>query len=516
MDKTEKTNSKIILSIIANLGGKIFMLLQTIVIAYKFGANADIDIFMYMMALIIMLAAVGSAINQQVLVHSVINVRLSGSKENTNRYISSNYINYVLIGLVVVSAFFFFRAEIFAVTTEFTVESLVENDMTVILLLGVMFFSVINAYLLDLFTAYKIFVLPMINDLIKSILIILFVLVPGGAATVTIAALGMFAAYFLQFLVLNISFMKLTGFRFNLKRFRPEKGAKANIMFVVLAQLLIVVLGILTMKLKTGFSEGTYAAIENADKIYAMIYTVFIGQLTTVVGIHLIEAYTNKDYEKLNDSFSYYMRIASYLLIPVCCVLLMNSELVISILFERGKYTQDVVEITANCFKVLAVTIILRLMDAFVIRLIIVKQLQKSYFLYVALSNLASVGFMLLLKDSIGYMSYPVGSFLGYLVYVVVLWSVFLRKEFDFIKIKPILSFFAVNIAINLFILAGAYKLDAFLPDAVTLFGKIGYIVIYAVVYMVIYFMISLLYKQNRKIIFQTLPGISRFLQKNN
>lgn len=265
-------------------------------------------------------------------------------------------------------------------------------------------------------------------DMLKSALTILFIVLLGDQYGVVSMAAGILLAYILQFVLLNFFLIKLLGFRFKPKRYKLEKELQRNIMFVVISQVSTILSQYVAIYLISGLSEGVYTALSYSDRLYNIFVLVFAGQVSTVLGINMIEMYAKGQFEKLNREYLKYMKVTMTILLPICFIMAIQAPLVISILLERGNFISESVQLTSIFFKYSILTVPLLLLDRLIVRLIIAKQIMHISFIWNVISKILSGIVVFIIVNHIDYRYYGLGLLLVQFVYIILI-NIFMVKN---------------------------------------------------------------------------------------
>jgi putative peptidoglycan lipid II flippase len=462
--KAESTNKAIVSSMALSMFAKVFNFAQSLVASYAFGTQASTDILFYMLSMVILLSTLLSAVNQQVIVPNVIFIRTSNSEEDSKKFISFIYFVYLAIGATVTMILMLMPEKILALFSKFSMEHIMSNIDILKFIIPTFILIIANTFILDIFTSYRYFTLPMLLDMLKNIIIILFVLLFKDVFSVTSLAMGVLVGNLAQFLLLNFLLFSILKCKPSFRAYHLSNEIKGNIGYVTGGFLTTFLSSFVVMYLMSGFSSGVFSAMDYGQKISTVFIMVIVGQITTVVGMNIIELHAKNDLKKLNETFINYLKMSIFLIIPFSFIISINSDGIISILFERGKFTKDSVALTSVFLKYLILTLPYALINSFMVRLIIAKQIQRVSFWW---QTSQSIGNILILWPMIyffGYVGYPIGGLIADYIYIFLLLYFLIKNQFNYIDNKQIIRFFFTNGLLNFGIAAVFYffiKADA-------------------------------------------------------
>ncbi len=495
--KNRSIKNALAFSMIFSLVAKIFSFGQSIVISYAFGVQRSTDVLFFSISFIVLLTSFVSCVNQQAVVPTAIKIRQQRSDEDSKKFLSYVYLIYLIIGILGSSVLLIGPFKTIAFFSKFSVRDITDNMVLIYSITPMFFLTLLNTLMLDIITSYKHFSTPMILDIAKNSCIIAFVLIFKDVFSVQSLAIGIIIGNTFQFIILNTVVFKLLNFKLSFKRYWVDLLVKKNIMYVVMGQFATFLNGITVNYLMSGFTAGLYSAMDYSQKLYTIFVTVVIGQISTVIGIEFIEMFAEKKFEKLKMMFEKYLVMALFLIIPVCCILSINSESIIYILFKRGKFSYDAVLLTSEFFRIFILIIPLRLVDSLVSRLMIAKQIQKNNFIWQLISNILQISGIWITVKVAGYVGYPLGTLLFYSLYVVLYAYINLKYQFKFIG-TGVLKHVLYNVILNIVIMGAAYwGLSAVhTPDNV--FGHILRVILTSAIYLMVYIGISRFLPFNR------------------
>ncbi len=443
--RAEGTNKAILLSMSFSLLSKMFNFAQSLVVSYAFGTQTSTDILFYMLAMVILFSTLLSSVNQQVVVPNVIYIRTSRSEEDSRSFISYIYFLYLLIGIAATLLLVLWPDRVLELFSRFGREQILDNMDILRYIMPTFILIISNTFILDIFTAYRYFTLPMLLDMGKNLVIILFVLVFREALSVSSLALGVLMGNLLQFLALNYMLFSVLKCRPSLKRYPLDSTVKKNILYVVVGHLTTFLSNFAAIYLMSGFSEGVYSALDYGQKINTIFSLVIIGQITTVVGMNILELYAAKNHEKLNETFVRYIKMSLFFTIPFSFIVSLNSEGIISLLFQRGRFTLESVELTGGFLRFFVLTLPYLLINSFIVKLIVAKQIQRVAFWWQASQSAGNVIVLWVMISLFGYMGYPIGGLIASYTYILLLLNFLLKQQFGFIRRKEVIKYFLLN-----------------------------------------------------------------------
>ncbi|HEX9062082.1 MAG TPA: lipid II flippase MurJ [Clostridia bacterium] len=500
--KSENTNKAIIITSLLGLISKLFSFLQSIVITHSFGAEKSTDILLYVLTFSITLTSFSTAISQLVIVPYAVNER-NKSEESSKVLLGNYYMVNLVLGLGITLLLVLFPVQILSLVSKFSLQDLTYNlNMERIIVLNLVFL-LLNSIIIDIFGSYRMFTLPSLCDMLKSILIIVIVLLFHSSYSTLSFAAGILIANIMQFVYLNYLLVKKFSWKFRFRKFIFDSSIKNNITFVVIGQIFTFLNSFVTMFLLSGFNEGVYSASNYAEQINNIIMVAVVTQVSTVLGMDFIELYSKKLFSKLSEVFEEYSKVILFFVVLLCFVVSLNSDLIISVLFQRGKFGIEAVNMTGSFLRINVLIIPAIILNSLVTRLITAKQIQGIGLVQQIGSNsLMSILVFVLMKFT-GYTGYPLGRLITYYLFIFVPFLIMMRFQFSFIRYTDVLKFLSKNIIINLLISGLLYLPYNFLfKDVLGSFGiKFIYLAVNCLIYAGVFIAASFLIKDNRCIL---------------
>ncbi len=212
MLQIKSTNKAIVFSMTLSLIAKILTLLQSQVISISFGMQRSTDILFSVLSMIMIVTSFVNTINQSVMVPSIIEVRNSRSEDESKKFISYIYVVYFIAASAIVAIMFMFPVNLFDAVLKYSTEEIKDNINIIRFIIPTFLLIIINQYVLDVFTSYRYFTLPMLLDMLKNMLIIAFVLLFKDKLSVLSLAIGVFMGNLAQFVIVNILWYFCRGY----------------------------------------------------------------------------------------------------------------------------------------------------------------------------------------------------------------------------------------------------------------------------------------------------------------
>lgn len=514
-DKLRKhgnTTKSVFFSTFFSLIARLLSFVQAIIVSHYFGATKSTDFLFFMISITMLLPGLFSNINQSVIIPNAIKIRENKSSDESKAFLLYIYIFYIILGIIVCTLVAVVPEQFMGLASKFSPEDIHENRLIILLTIPTFFTILTTSFILNVFESYKLFTFPMIMDMMKSALTILFIVFLGSQYGVVSMAYGILLANIIQFVLLNYFLFKMLGFRFKPRKYTIDKTIRKNIAFVVISQVSAIISQYVGLYLISGLQEGVYTALSYSERLLSIFVLVLASQVTTVLGINIIEMYAKGDFLKLNDSYQKYLRILLTVIMPMSFIMAFQAPAIISVLFERGNFNSESVIMTSLFFKYAILTVPLLLLDRLIVRLIIAKQVMHVSFLWNVISKALTAVVAFVVINHINFQYYSLGLLIVQAVYVVMINIFMVRKEFQFINVKKSLRYLAVSSLISYltcFFISKVYSLEN-MEGAV---NKIAALLIYSALVFGTYTLIGFL-TYNRETVIQLLRYFGQLIPK--
>ena len=343
--------------------------LRDIIIAKYYGAGLASDAFFYANQIpslaIILMGGVGGPFHSATvsIFAKLINPTDKMPSEKVNRlfntFVTFSFLLFSLLAIVV----FIFSEQIMS----FIIHSNEKADlieyasqhlrvMTPIIIIG----GIIGIYY-GLLITYRCFLLPNISPAMLSICLITLLLIKGGDEKGSYLAIGTAIGALFQFL-LQLPAVRKLGFRF-----KPNLKIKNNIEFknfieLVFPAALSSTIGQIYVYVDMFFASilatGAWTSIGYANRVFQFP----VGILATAFLVPLFPIFSKLVGEKKYDEVKYYFQkgvgLLNFIAIPIMFIIIILAKDAVQIVFERGQFNADAVDMVSTALVFLSFAII--------------------------------------------------------------------------------------------------------------------------------------------------------------
>lgn len=126
-------------------------------------------------------------------------------------------------------------------------------------------------------------------------------------------------------------------------------------------------------------APGSVAALSYGNRVVSLPILLITTGLNAAVVPYFSKMIATKDWTGVNHTLKYYLRLIFLTTVPLTAIVIVFSELIVSILFQRGSFTASDTEVVANIQNFYALQIPFYVSALFIVDIIV--SLRKNYIL---------------------------------------------------------------------------------------------------------------------------------------
>jgi putative peptidoglycan lipid II flippase len=461
--KSESYKRGIIASTVLNVFAKGIGFLNTLIIAFYFGANTGTDIYFYILSVAVLITSSINGIDYLILVPQSMKIREQVSELAAQKFINFFIYSYVIIGFLL--AFMGIAAPVFFYTLFSKYDTVLLQHNYNLLYLGslIILFQLINNLLSAVLTSYKFFTVSIISGLVNSVFSILFTIFfhekLGILGTVTGITLG----YFINFLILVYILKRYQNWNFTAVQFIKDKLVWKNIGLMQVNILPVWVRNYFTLYFLTGMGAGIITSLNLAQMLAALPEIFILTQVASVVGIKFSELAAKNDITTTNTLLIQILQTLFLIIIPIALVMAIANKEIIQLAFQRGNFQKNSSAITAFCFFYFAILLPSKIMDTLFSRLFTSFQLYGISTLFAVIAHTLITIVLYVLTVNFKLPGYFLTLIIGYYVIMPVTFLLIVKYKLKAIKIKLIIKEILILLIIGVLVYFAASQLFAML-----------------------------------------------------
>lgn len=333
--------SSLIVTIFTVLGMGLAFFSQ-IVIAAKFGAGKDMDVFLAATTLPLFITSILSGALTFTFIPVFAEYR---AKDPTEIWkVVSSFINLN----TVVAVFFCILGIVLAypimkaLTPGFTEEKLVRSAELLQWLFPIIIFTVINELMASVYYSNQRFVIPSLGKIISPILTIAYVLLFHKFLSTKSIVLAMLTAAFIQTGLLTIGFLRTHDFHYSFMFDYKHAGVLKILKLMtplVLGMIIYRALPIVDRFFLSKLPEGSISHVGYAMQLTSAIPPIIVSGISISIFPVMSTYAAGKDWAGLKEIMTNGIRMVFFLSIPVVVLLGAYGRPIIQLFLERGAFT---------------------------------------------------------------------------------------------------------------------------------------------------------------------------------
>ncbi len=356
---TGSVNSKIFSAAIVVAAGTLFVkvlaVVKELVVAWKFGTADELDAFLIALTIPSVLIAMIAGSFNSALIPTFIRVREQEGRKNAQQLFAGATV--WSIGLLLITTFFILvTAPLYlpALTSGFAPEKLELTYRLLWLVSPMILLTGINTVWGAVLNAGERFALVALAPMLTSAATMILLLVNDGWGVFNLAV-GMIIGQLLEMIVVGGALRrqgmslvpKWYGFDANLREVAGQYAPMIAGAFLMCSS------GLVDQSMAAMLPSGSVAALAYGNRIIALPITIATTALSTAVIPYFSKMVALDDWKSIRRSLRHYLGLIFAATIPLTGLIILLSELIVRILFERGSFTAENTTLVAqiqSCF----------------------------------------------------------------------------------------------------------------------------------------------------------------------
>jgi putative peptidoglycan lipid II flippase len=327
--------------------------IREMIFANNFGLGTEFDLYLVGAVLPITINSIILYIGQNYFVPGFQKL-YSSDNETAQKFYKHSFITFIGFGIII-SIILFFTSN--AIIDLYMHQALAESKTAAeiifrIFLVTIPFSAAISIFSALLQAIYE-FKYPAVSILFLNISIIISLILFSDQLGVYIIPIGYVAGTILQFVYLLVKSQEKVKLNLlgNTKELNLSKSLiSTSLIIVIIIESLGQLYSLFDRYFYADISTGGIAALNFASIIWLLPISIFSLSLATVVFPSITKAITDYSQEQVEKIFNENISMNTFIIIPFAFVLFFYGDIIIRLLFERGKFVE---ESTATTFGVL-------------------------------------------------------------------------------------------------------------------------------------------------------------------
>lgn len=462
--RIESFKTGILLSTFFSFLSKLLLFLQSVVIAYYFGAGTQTDLYFYCFTLLTLLSVFVNSLDASVLIPE--SMRLG---EQVGRLASIRFLNFFIYAYFFVGTFLTLLAcispvKIFLSLSSFDPKSLVGNEWILMLSIPLFTLMVTTNLMVNILTSYRFFTMPMIIGLVNGAMVLTSMFLLHDKFDLLSAIIGQLVAYSVNIIFLIFLMKRNLNWNFAFERIKLRRGILSNMGFAMAGNITSTLSSYVPMYLLSGFSPGIITSLIFGQKTAEMPTQLITNQASSIVGIKFNELSAQENNEALNRVFLTSSQLLLFVMTPISFMMCLYGIDIISILFQRGAFDQAAVVSSVDFFRLFVLLLPMIVINTLISRLFMATQKIAQSFYYQVLFNAVLIVVIVLGVEWLGILGYPIAMIILHVTNVLGCYFL-LRFWFPQIAYSKVIRRFLGILIVNLILGALTYSLKEMMGD---------------------------------------------------
>lgn len=348
---TQTFNQAIAIIIITGLATKPLGFLTQVVIARTFGATYLTDTFGFAAGQIQLIIGLLTDFIPFVVIPTLIDIREKEGEEAAWNLANTVYtfLAFGLVGLAVLLGVFAFP--LVRLLSNFPPSETLLAASLFTWLLPVLVFSGLNNFQVSVVQSYKHFTIPALLGVFGSITTIVAVFAFSGRLSIFSMVVAQVSGVLIQFIIVLLFIRRKKPFpRFYVNPSQLARLKKLSYLVgpLVLSTLFNIAVPIVMRYIASGLQEGTISALNYADYIQGLPYSMLVVSVGTVAFPFLATHSARGEWAILAHNLNLRMRSLWFVLLPTSALMIGLSKPLVRILLKRGRFDETAVTMTAG------------------------------------------------------------------------------------------------------------------------------------------------------------------------
>lgn len=334
----------------ANLLIRLMGLVNLIIVTARFGQGPQMDAYVVASTLPILLGQLLGSSLEASIIPTYAALRAKGGKEKASRFFSTLLNLFIISAILLTVMMFIFREPLLRISAPGTDQGVLDQTLALApVVFPVLIFVILSSYMECLLNAEGTFGLPAYAGLLVPLVTATFVLLMGNRNGVFAIGLGTLVGQCIQLCVITFRARKAKlKYYFVLDLRMPDIRSVATRALPTLSG---GVMGLASPIIDQIFAsyqtEGTIAAISNALKITSVVTGVIFAAAGRAILPYLSAQIAMKDMKAFKGTLRLYLWGSAVVTFFISVFMILFSHLIITILFRRGAFTDQDVNLTA-------------------------------------------------------------------------------------------------------------------------------------------------------------------------
>ncbi|MDR0646389.1 MAG: hypothetical protein LBG46_05450 [Elusimicrobiota bacterium] len=331
---------------------KVFSFALSLMVAYRLGANAQTDIYFFLILIIAISCGWLQSVNVNIVIPEFMYLR---EKDAGGAFAFVNFFLYAYLAVAVLIIVFciFLPQTALSAMSHFDARDIARNANLAAFAAFYFSTSFIMTFLISLAESYKLFKIYFFVPLNSILPIIFFLYSRTPQALFT----GYVAAYLLQIILCLFTLRKYAGWDFKRVKFSFNKKFKQNFIFHQPGSIAGTVLAYAPLFMLSAAQAGTLSALNYSRTLCDGLSDVIILRVSNIAKVKITSEAAYGNFSDMANSLLRSNKILLFILTPVCVFTSVFALDIVKLFFMRGSFGAQDAENTAFFLRLIILSI---------------------------------------------------------------------------------------------------------------------------------------------------------------
>lgn len=405
-------------------------LLSNVVIASKFGARQDMDIFLAATTLPLFITSILSGSLNLTFIPIFAEYRTKEPSEIWKVVSSFMNLNIAVTTALCVIGIFFAYPIMKILSPGFSEVKLVKSAALLQLLFPIIILNVVNALLASVYYSYQRFIIPSLNNVVGPLLTITYVTLFHNYLSTESIVLAMLTAAVIQMLLLGVGFLRTRDFNYSFVFHFKHPGV-----IKILQLMTPLIFGMLIYRATPIFDryflsmlpDGRISHIGYAQKLLGVIPQLITSGLSIAIFPLMAKYAAEHKWDELKIIMSKGIRQVLFFVIPIVFFLSVSGLTIVKLVYERGAFGPEDSIAVSKAFTIYLLSLVFSTANNLTNCYYVLKDTLTPFIIGIISTVIYIIMCLILFKLQFGYLTFPIVYFIYYSF--VIVHAIIIRKK---------------------------------------------------------------------------------------
>jgi len=405
-------------------------LLSNVVIASKFGARQDMDIFLAATTLPLFITSILSGSLNLTFIPIFAEYRTKEPSETWKVVSSFINLNIVVSTVLCVTGIYLAYPIMKVLAPGFSEGELVKSAVLLQLLFPIIILNVVNALLASVYYSNQRFIIPSVNNIVAPLLTMTYVTLFHDYLSTDSIVLAMLTAAIIQLLLMIAGFLRTHDFNYSFVFDFKHPGVIKILKLMtplVFGMLIYRATPIIDRYFLSMLPDGRISHIGYAQKLLGVIPQLITSGLSISIFPFMAKYAAENKWEELKIIMSKGIRQVLFFVIPIVFFLSVSGLVIVKLVYERGAFGPEDSIAVSKAFAIYLFSLVFSTANNLTNCYYVLKDTITPFVIGIISTIVYAITCLVLFKMHFGYLTFPVAYFI-YFSFVIV-HAIIIRKK---------------------------------------------------------------------------------------